>query len=214
MNILIKIFFSIVVVGIAYFALTRIWTKDIDILAFLKKPSESIPIKEPTVVVVPAELNLTTSDWGRTQVIEIKNTKSAVTVYSLWVKLRAQTQGAFLDDIQILSETGEEFVSESFSGVTVNYDLIKINALDSDNLPCVYLLIYKLNGLESKFFKLKKDATSGNAEKGSFSITLKAVGFSENPAPIATKNSAAALQISPPENMTIKTISMLLKKRI
>ncbi len=154
MNILIKIFLSIVVVGIAYFALARIWTKDIDILAFLKKPSESIPVKESTVLVIPTELNLTTSDWGKTQIIEIKNTKSALTVYSLWIKLRAQTPGAILDDIQILSETGEEFVSESFAGVTVNYDLIKINALDTDKQPCVYLLIYKLKGLESRFFKL------------------------------------------------------------
>ena len=101
MNILIKLVLSAVVIGIAYFALARIWTKDIDILAFLKKPSESIPVKEETVVVVPAELNLATSDWGKTGIVEIKNTKSATTVYSLWVKLKAKNPGAILDDIQV-----------------------------------------------------------------------------------------------------------------
>jgi hypothetical protein len=38
MNILIKVILSVVVIGMAYFAFARIWTKDIDILAFLKKP--------------------------------------------------------------------------------------------------------------------------------------------------------------------------------
>jgi hypothetical protein len=212
MNLLIKFFLTAVVIGMAYFAIARIWTKDVDILAFLRKPSESIPVKEATVVVVPTELNLSTSDWGKTRIVEIKNAKSAVTVYSVWIKLKAQNPEAILDDIQILSETGQEFVSESFSGINVNFDLIKISALDSDKQPCVYLLIYKLKGLESRFFKLKKSAAFGDAVEASFVISLKVIGFSENSAPIATKDGAAALQISPPETMTIKAISMLLKK--
>lgn len=211
MNLLIKIFLTLIVIGIAYFALARIWTKEIDILGFLKKPSESIPIKESAVIVVPSELNLTTSDWGKTQVVEIKNTKAAVTLFSVWIKLKAQTPGLGFEDIDILSETGEEFVSESFGGVNVNFDLIKISALDAEKQPCTYLLIYKLKGLESRFFKLKRKR-SIDAEKRPLILSLTVSGFSENPAPIATKDGAAALQFAPPESMTIKAISMLLEK--
>jgi hypothetical protein len=211
MNLLIKILLTLIVIGMAYFALARNWTKEIDILGFLKKPSESIPIKESAVIVVPGELNLTTSDWGKTQVVEIKNTKAAVTLYSVWIKLKAQIPGLRLDDIDILSETGQEFVSESFGGVNVKFDLMKISALDADKHPCTYLLIYKLKGLESRFFKLKR-RRSKEAEKKSVVLSLRVSGFSENPAPIATKDGAAALQITPPESMTIKAISVLLKK--
>jgi len=118
MNLLIKIFLTLIVIGMGYFAIARIWTKEIDIVGFLKKPSETIPIKESAVIVSPSELNLTTSDWGKTQVVEIKNTKAAVTLYSVWIKLKAQTPGLGLEDIDILSEKGDEFVSESFGAVT------------------------------------------------------------------------------------------------
>jgi len=211
MNLPIRILLTLIVIGMAYFALARIWTKEIDILGFLKKPSESIPIKESAVIVVPSELNLTTSDWGKTQVVEIKNTKAAVTLYSVWIKLKALTPGLGLEGIDILSETGEEFVSESIGGVNVNFDLMKISALDAERQPCTYLVIYKLKGLESRFFKLKRKR-SKDAEKKPLILSLTVSGFSEKPAPIATKDGAAALQIAPPESMTIKAISMLLKK--
>jgi hypothetical protein len=211
MNLPIRIFLTLIVIGVAYYALVRIWTKEIDIQGFLKKPSESIPIKESAIIVVPSELNITTSDWGKTQVFEIKNTKAAVTVYSVWIKLKAQTLGLGLEDIDILSETGEEFISESFGGINVNFDLMKIWALDAAKQPCAYLLLYKLKGLESRFFKLKRKRAK-DAEKKPLILSLTVSSFCENPAPIVTKDGGAALQITPPESITIKTISVLLEK--
>jgi hypothetical protein len=134
-----------------------------------------------------------------------------VTLYSVWIKLKAQTPGLGLEDIDILSETGDEFVSERFSAGNVNFDLLKIRALDAEKQPCTYLLIYKLKGLEARLFKLKRKR-SKNAEKKPLILSLTVRGFSENPAPIATKDSAVGLQIAPPESMTIKAISLLLKK--
>ena len=41
-----RILITVVVVIVAYFVLLRVWTKEVDLLALFKKPSESIPIKE------------------------------------------------------------------------------------------------------------------------------------------------------------------------
>jgi hypothetical protein len=169
------------------------------------------PIKLSAVAIVPSELNLTTSDWGKTLVVEIKNTRAEVTLYSVWIKLKANTPGLRIDDVDILSETGQEFISESFSGITANYDLVMFRVLDSDKQPCKYLLIYRLKGLESKFFKIKRKA-SGEAEKKPLTLLLGVSGFSEKAAPLATKDDAAALQIAPPEAMTIEAISVIMKK--
>lgn len=177
-----------------------------------KKLLENIPIKESAVVVIPSKLDLTTSDWGKTQVVEIKNTKAAMTLYSVWIKLKAQILGLGIEDIDILSETGDEFISESFGGANVNFDFIKIDALDAQGQPCIYLLIYKIKGLESKFFKLKRKGSKGTEMKPLI-LSFILSGFSESPAPIVTKDGAAGLEIVPPESISMKAISMLIKKK-
>ena len=210
MNLLVKIALTLIVLGVAYFALARIWTKEIDLLALLKKPSETIPVKEPAVVVIPSALDFATSDWGKTQLVEIRNTKTAGTVYSVWIKLKPETPALRPKEIEILSDTGEEFISETVGGINVNFDLVKIEALDQEKQPCTYLLIYKLQGLESRFFKLRRKSSKDKEEP--LMLSLKVMGFSENPAPIATNDRGAALQFKPPENMTLRGLSMLMKK--
>jgi len=44
-----RLVLTAIVIAIAYFALHKVWTQDIDLLAILKKPSEGIPVrtKEP-----------------------------------------------------------------------------------------------------------------------------------------------------------------------
>lgn len=214
MTLLIKIILSLIIIVMAYFALTRIWTKDIDITGFLKKPSESIPIKEAAVIVVPSEIDLTTSTWGKVQVVEIKNTKAAMTLYSVWIKLKTQTPVLSIEDIDIdiLSETGEAFVSESFGGLNFNYDLIQFRALDAEKHPCVYLLIYNLKGLESRFLKVKRKS-SNDTNKKPLILSLTVIGFSENPAPFVTKNGATGPTFTPPESITVESIWFLVKKR-
>jgi hypothetical protein len=169
------------------------------------------PARQPVVTIAPGELDLTTSDWGKTLVVEIKNTRAEMTAYSVWVKLKAQAPGVRIDDVDILSEAGQEFISESFSGVNANFEVMMFRALDADRQPCKYLLIYRLKGLESKFVKIKRKAST-DAEKKPLTLLLSLSGFSEKPSPIAAKDGAVALQFAPPESMTVEAISVLMKK--
>jgi len=41
-----RIVITAIIIVVAYFALVRVWTREVDLLAIFKKPSESIPIKE------------------------------------------------------------------------------------------------------------------------------------------------------------------------
>jgi hypothetical protein len=212
MSIFIKIILTLIIIGVGYFALVRVWTSEIDILSLLKKPSESIPIRESAVAVVPDELNLTTSDWNKTELIEIRNAKAKDTLYSVWIKIKAQTPDSDLTDIEVLSETGQEFISESLGGgISVNFEAVKITAFDADRQPCICLLIYRIRALESRVFKIKRKGSKQDTKKPLI-LVLKVIGFSDKPAPIASKDNAAALQFVPPESLTIKAITFLMKK--
>ena len=41
-----RIVITAIIIVVAYFALVRVWTREVDLLAIFKKPSEIIPIKE------------------------------------------------------------------------------------------------------------------------------------------------------------------------
>lgn len=211
MSIVIKIILTAIIIGVGYFALVRVWTHDIDILSLLKKPSENIPIRESVVVVAPATMDLTTSDWNKTEIFEIRNDKAKDTVYSVWIKMNAQTPDFDFTDIEILSETGQEFVSESLGNISVNFEAVKIAAFDPTRQPCIYLLVYRITALGSKFFKIKRRA-SKDGRKQPLVVNLKIIGFSDMPAPIASKDNEAGLQFVPPESMRIKAMTFLLKK--
>jgi len=68
-QIFIKILLTIAIVGISYFAIWRVWSSDIDIIGWLKKPSETIPI-ERKKIEIPANDDrpiVYFSGWGKFQ---------------------------------------------------------------------------------------------------------------------------------------------------
>ena len=72
MSILIqRIIFTIIILGVAYFALFKVWTQNVDIWGLLKAPSNGITIKELDVTCHPTEIELRK---GRNRSIPIKIT--------------------------------------------------------------------------------------------------------------------------------------------
>lgn len=211
MSLITKLVMSLIVLGIAYFALKRIWTKEIDILALLRRPSESIPVKESPIVVVPGELKLTSSAWDKTEIIEVRNTGPTQTLYSVWTKIKGETSDFDLTDVEVSSDPGEGFIAEDIGGMNVDFEVLLIGALDKEGSPCIYLLTYKLKPLESRFFKVKRKA-SGEDKKKHLNLALNVIGYSDKPAPIASRKGEAGLQFTPPENLTVKSVKVLVKK--
>ena len=205
-----RIIISAIVLCVAYFFLKRIWTHEIDIRAIFEKPSERIPVKEG-IFVKPVELDLTTKDWDKTRIFEIKSSKKENTVFSIWVKIWSANRDFKFEDFEILTETGKSFISESVGGITANYELVKINAFDPNDFPCIYLILYKLDPQESKLFKIKRFKSKEESEKV-LKVSLKVMGYSAEAAPIASKENQAALMITPPEPMKVKAISFFLSR--
>jgi hypothetical protein len=208
-----RVLLTAIVIVVAYFAVVRIWTNQIDFIALFKKPSESIPIVDVPkgIIVKPNELDLTTKDWDKTLVFEIKNSNTENHIYSAWIKIWAESEVPVLDEVQLLTGTGENFISQTFGGITANFDLLKITGFDSDKKPCIFLVLYKLAPQESKLFKIKRPK-SKSGEESRLKVFLKVSSYSDVSAPIASQENQAAVRIQPPESITIKGISLLLKR--
>jgi len=163
------------------------------------------------LIITPDKLDLSTSDWGKTEIFEIENAERK-TIYSIWVKIKGQNGDFNLDDIDIVPESSDEFLSQELGDINVNYATIIIKGLDANKKPCIYLLIYRLRSFESKFIKLRKGG-SKQGENKSLLLVLSVVDSSRQAAKLASKDKSTAIQIRPPENLTIKSMSFLLKRR-
>lgn len=148
---------------------------------------------------------------GGTQIIEIENMQLK-TVYSVWIKIKGQTGYFSFDDIDVISENHEEFFSEDLGHVNINYAMEILKGFDANGESCIYLLIFRLKPLESKFIKIKKN----KREKKSLPLVLEIRGYSREtpsiPSPLS-KNMVVLPAFKPPESFTIKSVSILMKKK-
>jgi hypothetical protein len=205
MSLLVRVILTLIILGMAYFALVRVWTKDIDIIGMLKKPSESIAIKGCSITTIPDEFKLGTSDWDETHVLEIKNLDVSKTYYSIWVKLWAEINDSSLDNIEIIPEPGKSFISADAIGVKVDFEMVMVTGIDNSKRPCIYLIIYRLEGHESKFIKVKKIGSSLAKQRAS-KLLIKVLSCDELPAPIVSGGGKALLRVNVPEIFDTKAM--------
>ncbi len=168
-------------------------------------------ITAPDPIVSPRTLNLTTSNWSKTQLLEIRNPNPSKTLYSAWVKISSESPDFEPSELDVVPEHEEDFIVGSIHNITANYEMLKIVARNENNNSCLYLVIYRLEALSSKFYKVVRKKREDNAQSDlNVSIDLKA--FSNEPAAIQTQDGKTALQIEPPENLQIQSISLLMKR--
>lgn len=162
------------------------------------------------VLVNPDKLDLSSSGWVTLQNIEINNQKLS-SIYSVWIKATSISGDFDIDDIQIESKPNEESFSQSIGEINVNYQILIFRGLDANNKPCIYFLIAKIKPIASEFIQIRKKRP--NLSKNDLHLLLKLVRYSDKPPRMASKADAAALQFNPPESLTIKSISVFLKRK-
>ena len=188
----------------------RVWTHEVDLIAFFENPSKQIPVKE-AVYINPTELDLTTKDWDKAKIFSIKNTKKENTAYSIWIKIWTGDKRFDFDEFDIKYENDESIVSESFGGVTANFELLRINGFDTNEIPCIYLVLYKLGPEKSKDIKIKRIGSKVK-DTNTFSVAIKVMKFSDQQETLISKPDASGVTINPPEPMKIKAITILMSK--
>jgi hypothetical protein len=206
-----RVVFTLLILGAGYFALTRVWTRKVDLLGLLKAPSNSIPVAEEGISVTPAILDLSTADWDKTEIVEIKNGNPTQTVYSLWIKFWAESGEFNPKELKFTPADEGHFLEEKIGDVSTDFRVVRFGGLDSVKRPCVYFLIYRLAALESWMVKVKRTA-SGHGEKKPLVLRVEGRGFSSKPTPIVSQTDKVGVQFKPPESMTITEMGLLMRR--
>lgn len=164
------------------------------------------------IVVYPNSINLTTKDWDVSKVFEIKNRHPKHVFFSIWVKLNAKDARLDFNNLQVTTGDDEAFVSADVGDVSISFDALQFQGLDSEGKPCIYLVLYSLENSKPKLFKVKKRHSLQNA-KESISLRLEVKRFSTNPAEVLSETNRASLAIQFPENFMLQSFAILSKKK-
>ena len=199
---------TLVIGAMAYFALQKVWTEKIDLVALLRGPSEGIPVVEERIIINPSTLQFTPNKLGNvTQLVEVRNTSTKETAYSIWLKMMEETGKLDPNKLQITIENMEDFLAENTGKSSTKLDSIMLFGKDSKGRRAIYISLYRIRNSESKTLKIKRIASEQNDDQP-LVVTLVAKGFASEPAEIVTKPRFAGLAFSLPETFTVEGMGM------
>jgi hypothetical protein len=163
----------------------------------------------PTVDITPTKISISSNVGGAVSISNKKETD----IFEVYVKIDSPKNGCSdLNNIDFALEGGDGIVNElKIAGATfdVSYCILNLNC--NTDQPFIYLMIYRLKGLQSQIIKIKKRNTEG--KNGQLDLRLKVVQFSINPpSPVTTKTGAGLVLNLPNSKPIAFTINAKEKK--
>ena len=166
-------------------------------------------LKAP-VAVSPRQIKLNAQQWNAKSMFNIHN-RTQEMLYDIYLKLVIEGSRGKSENIEIGPKTGPGFISANLSNISVSFDFVRINGIDSKGKECVFLILYSLapRATESFAMNFKSDRCGGRERPR---IILKITSHSKDPVPLLYKQ-GIAFPFKLGEDFKLKSISLLMKKK-
>jgi hypothetical protein len=166
-------------------------------------------LKTP-VVISPRQIPLRADEWNIKTVFNLTN-RTQEMLYDIYLKLVIEGSRAKSKNIEIGPKTGPTFIPVNLSDISVNFDVVRLDGVDSQGKECVFLILYALAPEATESFVIDCKSDRGKTiEPGR--IVLKVTSYSKKqPVPLLSKG-GIAFSFKPPENFTVKRCLLLMKK--
>lgn len=215
LKILLTIIAVVLLAGFGYFAFVKIWRNEIDLWgpfeAFLKKPSEIIPVKTSPIRVEPASFHVG-HGTGAICPFTITNT-SAEKLHQIWIMIFSNDVPLSKDYIKFESDKLKEVHSYKVKDdLRFNYSAAIIGAVDSNKTQCYYIILTFLDPHQPITFKIIVDQGIFGQNPSDFDLHLKSLSHSSTPAEIRITGNEITVESKVPEPFTLKTMSFYFQK--
>jgi len=167
-------------------------------------------LKDP-IVVSPKEIIHKSKQWDERVTFNVFN-RTEKMLYSIWVKLLIIDTNVKPEDIEIESEFGDKFNPIDLGNISIDFDIIRFDCLDSIKKECIYLLLRNLSSKEPKSLLLNLKSKINNDELSTSKINLKIYSYSKEAPRLLTQKDQIAYPFKPPENIKFKSIYLLMKR--
>ena len=163
------------------------------------------------IIVRPSNIDLKEQPWDIQTTFWVKN-RTDETLFDVWLKVTIDSYGLKSNNIQIDAENGEGLLSESTSGISIEYDFVRLDGVDGKQKECIFFILHHLVPEVTQQFTIKIKSEAEIGEDRNQRISLEIVRQSKEPVKLLKRNNEIAYPFTPPEGFTLKSISLRMKK--
>ena len=201
-----KILVTVVCLVITYFAISKAWTSELDLLSILKKPSDMIPtrtrITEQHLVVSPEVIELGKGDWKAKGSFSIHNPTDTF-FYGLWLKLSINSESLSYVDFEVIPPKNLPSTWFQAEHARVNSSLVRLDGVDSSGKESIYLLLETLAPKMTYTFELV-NISANDLPSSAHSAIFSILKYSSKPLSKMQGDVSGFMKIgSPPENFSM-----------
>ena len=202
-TIFLKFFISICIIIcfalISWYPIHDQWMKDHPLPTAKEKQNERLKLS-----INPDSIKFSDSKWSSERSVEIKNNTDE-TLYGIWVRIQASGNNFKFNNITVETENIDKSLTKKLGTdkdyIEWNYDVIQLEMIDNNTgVHSKYLVIYRLEGLKSKFIRISKKAVPVDNPQNKLTLSLQIIGFKNEPSPLTTwyENNKIGVQLKPP----------------
>jgi hypothetical protein len=170
------------------------------------KPEISYRLDGDAVVVVdPTKVCLFKSGWKQTTPTLVHN-YSKVVLYGIQVKITILTKGVNSESVEVTVGTQSNLQWQAGT-IVVNYDHFRLDVIDEEGRECVYILFSYITPNTTREILIK-----GTKNYDSFA-NVRIVHFDYTPSPVQERNNEVAVPFMPHEKLSIKSVSLKMRRK-
>jgi len=167
------------------------------------------------IIISPKQISIGVKPWNIKTTFYVKN-RTEETLFDIWLKLYGENCNLITNNIKIHPRDGKPFssasLSERISNISISYDFIRMDGIDSIGNKCIFFVIYSLDPQTAKSFTIDIIAVANNEYTKKSRILLRVVRHAKTPAKLLSQNNEVAFPFMPPENFTVKSVMLLMKR--
>jgi len=163
-------------------------------------------ISGKTLFVSPTTVLLHHGEWAVKTPVMLIN-RGSKPVYSVWIKLALDGNAITAESVIVDSLSRSTSLEGNLENITVHGDLFRVDALDSHNKEVVFLVFHTIAPNTHREIILSGSiAAPSNAN-------VEIASFDETPTPLLEGKDGVSFPFKPPENLRVKSISLVMKRR-
>lgn len=169
------------------------------------------PLPRLPISVSPGTVNLGSGEWRGRSTIKLHN-KTDDVYYQIWVKVTFEQEDLPTDKVTITpSESSLRSDLEVELGkVWFNSDVLRVDCEDETGRNAVLLQLYSLDPGDTYTFVIKNELADAREDRVRAFVTV--CGFEKEPASVSESGERGAVSVRPPETITVRSVSLLVKR--
>jgi hypothetical protein len=163
------------------------------------------------IIISPKQISIGLKPWNIKTTFHVQNRTEEV-LFAVWLKLYVENCSLRTNNIKIHSGDRKPFLSAKTSNISINYDFVRIDGVDSIGNDCIFFIIHSLDPQTAQLFTIDITAATNNEYTKKSRILLRVVRHAKTPVKLLSLNNEVAFPFMPPENLTIKSLTLLMKR--